>query len=566
MNKKSSKKGAKPFALRRSADLSQRIITVMNSLTSDGGEFDAFQYLRTEMFSKHPSLEGGVSDERRRELAIEKMLASDSRCKAINDNGYTDYTHGVLDEILRRARGYIGDVLIGFEEGFLDYCGFSNGASQGFARSDAKIWKKISGMSTVTPRAYDLAMRVISLSPAWKDALQEREPDQSKWLTRVRGNGLFTVPKNSNIDRAAAKECDLNTYLQLGVGRFIKNRLKHQFKGTGTSRVFIGVDLFDQSWNQELARRGSVTDTLATIDLSSASDSISDRLVWDLLPPRVYEYLDMIRSHRAVMPDGSSHKWAMFSSMGNGFTFELETLIFWALSHACVHYLYGLRGDSTSISVYGDDIIVPSACAPLLLSVLRSVGFLPNEQKTFTEGGFRESCGSHWFKGRDVRPFYVREPITTLPRIIHFCNHLRSWGTTNGVSDPRLYELWTELASRVPKRYWGGKNPESLTALYTPCSPKLSLTPFTTLTENFGKRSEREELVVVKRSRGSYVQWFLTKTWLGRSEPLSRSSCNGLTFPVSSFLETVGSGLYIDRVNKDWWVAVPLFPQEIAVH
>lgn len=563
MNKKSRKKGAKPFALRRSADLSQHIISVINSLPSDGGEFDAFNYLRSEMFSKHPSLEGGVSAELRRSLAIEKMLKSDSRCKAINEQGYTDYTHGILDEILRRARGYIGDVLFGFEEGFLDYCGFSNGASQGFKRTDAKVWKKISGMSTVTPSAYALAMKVIKLSPAWVEALTEREADESKWLTRVLGNGLFTVPKNSNIDRAAAKECDLNTYLQLGVGRFIKNRLKHLVKGTGSSRVHIGVDLFDQTWNQELARRGSVDDSLATIDLSSASDSISDRLVWDLLPPRVYEYLDMIRSHRAVMPDGTSHKWAMFSSMGNGFTFELETLIFWALAHACVHYLYGLRGDNTSISVYGDDIIVPSACAPLLLDVLKSVGFLPNTEKTFISGGFRESCGSHWFKGIDVRPFYVREPITTLPRIIHFCNHLRTWNNVNGVSDPRLFELWTELANRVPKRYWGGKNPESLTTLMTICSPKLSLTPVTTLSENFGVCSPREELVVVKRSRGSYVQWFLSKSWLGSREPLRRPSDGGLLFPVSSFLETEGSGLYTDRVNKDWWVAVPIFPQEM---
>lgn len=101
----------------------------------------------------------------------------------------------------------------------------------------------------------------------------------------------------------------MNMYLQKGVGTFIRNRLRS-----------VGIDLNDQTRNQELARIGSIDGSLATLDLSSASDSVSDRLVWTLLPPKLYSYLDMIRSHYTLLDNGSLHRWNLFSTMGNGFT------------------------------------------------------------------------------------------------------------------------------------------------------------------------------------------------------------------------------------------------------
>ena len=142
----------------------------------------------------------------------------------------------------------------------------------------------------------------------------------------------------------------------------------------------VRIDLDDQSRNRELAKEGSMTNQLATIDLSSASDSVSLRLVDDLLPPRWADFIGQTRSEEILLPDGTWHRLAKVSSMGNGFTFELESLIFWALSAACVDLL---EVEDRRVGIYGDDIIVHTSVAPHLVSILGYYGFQTNKTKTF---------------------------------------------------------------------------------------------------------------------------------------------------------------------------------------
>lgn len=96
---------------------------------------------------------------------------------------------------------------------------------------------------------------------------------------------LCFVPKNAKTDRAIVNEPGLNVMYQLGIGRYITQRLKR-----------FGVDIHDQSYNQRLAREGSLTGALATLDLSSASDTIAYGLVLDLLPIDWFVLLDNGRS------------------------------------------------------------------------------------------------------------------------------------------------------------------------------------------------------------------------------------------------------------------------------
>jgi hypothetical protein len=102
--------------------------------------------------------------------------------------------------------------------------------------------------------------------------------------------------------------------------------------------------------------------------------------------------------------DGTWVHLEKFSSMGNGFTFELETLIFWAISSVCqnVH-------NEFNVHVYGDDIIIPSESYSDVEAALTFFGFSLNEEKSFKEGAFRESCGSDYFNGVAVRPYYIEE-------------------------------------------------------------------------------------------------------------------------------------------------------------
>jgi len=260
----------------------------------------------------------------------------------------------------------------------------------------------------------------------------------------VRGNVMFTVPKKTDIDRVACKEPDLNMFIQKGVGDFFRKSLRR-----------VGINLNDQSINRSLARVGSITGDLVTLDLSSASDSVTEGLVALFLPETWHTLLDAVRCHVTII-DGEEHQNQMFSSMGNGFTFELESLLFFTITKA-VAYFTGTKG---SVSVYGDDIICPSDMSSLLIWCLSYFGFSTNEEKSCLEGASRESCGGHYWNGLDITPFYVREPITSLPGLINIANKLREWACIEGLGilDPEVEEIWLWLKSFIPNIFWGGGN------------------------------------------------------------------------------------------------------------
>jgi hypothetical protein len=103
------------------------------------------------------------------------------------------------------------------------------------------------------------------------------------------------------------------------------------------------------------------------------------------------------------------------SSMGNGFTFPLETLIFWALASACVEL--DAPGSRTRTLAYGDDLIVDVRAVPLIQEVFDICGFILNDDKSFWDGSFRESCGKDYVFGIDVRPIYVKDALSFLDLI-----------------------------------------------------------------------------------------------------------------------------------------------------
>ncbi len=215
----------------------------------------------------------------------------------------------------------------------------------------------------------------------------------------VPGNRFTSVPKDSRKNRGIAIEPSINVYFQLGLGGLVRDRLRRN----------AGIDLLHaQQLHRAVARTGSITGEVATIDLSNASDTVCKNLVKILLPDRWYEAFASLRSPKTLVEG----KWILlekFSSMGNGFTFELETLIFLSLSAAVSEYLSKSHSVGSDILVYGDDIIVPTDMASELLVVLDFCGFSPNPKKTFTSGPFRESCGGDYFDGEAVRPLYLKD-------------------------------------------------------------------------------------------------------------------------------------------------------------
>jgi hypothetical protein len=170
-----------------------------------------------------------------------------------------------------------------------------------------------------------------------------------------------------------------------------------------------------------MAREGSLRGNYATADLSSASDTVSYALVMSLLPMEWFDLLDHFRSE-SVEFRGELVELEKFSSMGNAFTFELESLIFYSLALAVCDYLdllgspvfddKGALNKGFPVVVYGDDIIVPVGAYSLLEKVLTWCGFELNSKKSFCYGYFRESCGADWLFGFDVRPWYLKKEVS----------------------------------------------------------------------------------------------------------------------------------------------------------
>jgi hypothetical protein len=422
-----------------SADLDRRIYSL--------------SYLQKTIFSKYVILSKDGATQRRDD-AIDKWLLMEQRNAKAN--------HRILalpavicgmetEKILEKAAQFVSNVIGQTPPPDILFGNFSGGASTSQKRGPGAIAAKFEAKADVTDDAWLAFQATLETSEAWllngwKGSASPR---------RVPGNVLFTVPKNSKIDRVAAKEPDLNMFAQKGIGNFFRSRL-----------LKFGVDLNDQTVNQRLAEEGSRSHIYATVDLSSASDTICTSIVCRLLAPDWFVLLDRCRSKHTVVRD-NLHELNMFSSMGNGFTFELESLIFWALMRS-VAFLKGVKG---RINVYGDDIIVPVKLFPMLSRLFSYFGFILNREKSFGKGDFRESCGKHFYKGCDVTPFFIRSPITDQSRVIHCLNQLTSWLQRNtndcdgyaeagipreAVDFPHLNRFWETYSKSVDRRFRGG--------------------------------------------------------------------------------------------------------------
>lgn len=205
---------------------------------------------------------------------------------------------------------------------------------------------------------------------------------------------LVNVPKTSKSDRTITICSTGLAQLSAAYGNVLRRRLNSIFN----------VDLRLQEVNQTLANDYNN----CTIDLSSASDSLTIGLVNHLFPQSIADLLTSLRTPYYHSPlDDKVHAFNKFAGMGNGITFPLQTLIFHTAALAVCEYL-GI--DSKSVNTYGDDIIVPNACYDLLSILLRDLGFNLNIKKSHRDSDpLRESCGAHYIYGEDAKPVYLKQ-------------------------------------------------------------------------------------------------------------------------------------------------------------
>ena len=364
-------------------------------------------------------------------LTEEAWRKSEAECGDLNWRFTYDFTQGSVSNsselLVDIAAEFIRDTLGPIPRDLTPR--FGPGATVSDPARRTTVLDKVS--STVTFTAEAAVFFTLWENTAWGRAHLRRDGYYRKEtpFRAVEGNCYFTVPKTATIDRACAKGPSLNLGYQLAVGQEMRARLKRN----------LALDLGQrQAHHANLARIGSVTGGYATIDSERASDTMAYKLVERLFcySPLWFELIRSLREPKTLI-NGEWVELEKFSAMGNGFTFELETLVFLSLAYAVA---WGAVGHDKAmklvrqghICAYGDDLIVPSKLGRRLIDLMKFCGFTPNLQKSYLNGEFRESCGGDYFKGFCVNTAKVTDSV----------DQPADWFSLHNLLKERVYDAW----------------------------------------------------------------------------------------------------------------------------
>jgi len=418
------------------------------------------------------------SEEQRKTKALGSFLEAEASCWHFNRIGWLKLTYGEqLPEVITYARSWIRE-LLGDRPRWQELCEwarFGPGSTLTTGQGPTSSFFKYSKWPyTVTMDSVVYARFLIETDQRWMGALLESYRIRYKvpmhapldmrqfWnnvFEVVDGNRISFVPKSAVTDRTIAIEPLMNLRLQLGVDGLIRRRLKRH-----------DIDLDDQTKNQVLASigselKGSSDFTYSTIDLKGASDSVSLKLAELLFPDEWYRFLFDLRAHNGFVPGHGKVSYEKLSSMGNGYTFAIESLIFAALTYAVIVKGSGTVNFKSDFAVFGDDIVVRERYAQELISVLQSCGFTINRDKSFVYGFVKESCGTDWCHGHNVRPVALSNIPSTVNELFVDRNRLaRILNVYFGIEDSFVVQ---KIESWIPPFFMRFQGPVSDTEFST---------------------------------------------------------------------------------------------------
>jgi len=394
-----------------------------------------------------------ISDDDRKRAAFDKFQAANKKAAEMN-HYFAEEFHYLGNDVFATVINEASVVLYNW----FDRCGLAEGPTlsdindglrPGPGSSLGTVWEDFYhkvGTSPLTATSPSI-MKLWRICSTFSKLAYETERNRFTvhgHHDNYQTDSLFgTVPKNFEIDRMICTEASLNMMFQ----KSLANQL---------NVVLSSIDLDPTKQpdiNRSLAMLGSLYGTYCTIDLVSASDTICVELVRRLFVylGRWMEWFELLRSDYMVVPFMGNFRMKLecMSTMGNGFTFPLQTLIFAALVQA-VHNVSGnpdSNKNGKSYAVFGDDIIVRNHMYNLTKGVLNKCGFTVNEKKSFHTGHFRESCGHDWLDGYPVRPVYC-ENISTVQERISLINRLIRWSTYTGI---QIQSTIAHLINTIPK-------------------------------------------------------------------------------------------------------------------
>ena len=411
----------------------------------------------------------------RKAAAREKLINAELQCKCTNEK-LRALSESDIPPFIRLARRYIDELMGDCRSKVMEVISMARpGKGSTVSNRDERVtpfYKFADFPYTCTRAARPYALAMVSGDPQWWEILENsgrrKEIPFGIWphgnmsraqsqenlfddcVTYVASDIIQFVPKDATTDRPMAVGASLNMMLQLGVNAWMTGRLKT-----------VGIDLTDQKRNQEWARLGSLLsgqysllygEQFSTIDLASASDTIAYKLVQLLLPSDWFAFLCDLR-HVSGELSGATLVYEKFSAMGNGFTFPLESLIFWAVSKAAQEVV-GIPCSRSDISVYGDDIIVRQKGASAVIEALEWCGFTVNTDKSYITGCFKESCGADFWNGINIRPIHLKRILDE--KGLYYLSNRVADIICYGPSFPGLQQMYAATVNLLgPSRSYG---------------------------------------------------------------------------------------------------------------
>lgn len=302
----------------------------------------------------------------------------------------------LVQRVLHKARSYVSNILGSYDEDeVLLNCKFGSRSTVGNPLRKSYLDLKLAGPVTGSEKQH-LWFRNIYLK---QDPLLG-EIVRKCVIQDVCCLKVALAPKSYKIMRPILPNTLIGNFHSAGLGKVLEDRLR-----------IAGLDIRKlQEKHKEYAKTFSSTRSHVTADLSSASDSITRALVEELLPKEWFDALD-IDTFSSIDVGGTVRPNPCFCTMGIGYTFPLQTLIFYSLLKAIQELA---RCTTGFCSVYGDDLVYPRKIHNFVSVIFPMLGFLLNMDKTYAKEYFRESCGADFYRGVDVRPF---KPMATCERL-----------------------------------------------------------------------------------------------------------------------------------------------------
>jgi hypothetical protein len=262
---------------------------------------------------------------------------------------------------------------------------------------------------------------------------------------------LMCVPKTAKSPRLIASEPTSHMWCQQALLEWFKTQFKTSFSGDF-------IDLKAQWKSGALVIYASVDRSLATVDLSDASDRVTcwtverifrknQTLLTALHAARTRYIRDKITDVQDFL------KLRKFASQGTATTFPVMSFVMLCVAlGSCISgevTWQKIRRFRSRVRVFGDDIIIPTYGYARLLRTMELLQLKANVAKSYHAGYFRESCGVDGYKGYDITPVRPQRIVADSPAscraVVDTANNLfykGLWNASNSLKDtlPRVLQ------------------------------------------------------------------------------------------------------------------------------